>query len=123
MVRSGDSVGTISVDYGIVYLPVGVTDPVQGDSSVVTMATGSVQLQGGQVLKEFNVTISEDAFLEPRANFYVYLNSTILVGGGTCACIRVTGCRTYMYVSREPNILSANMTGVAGGLAVKASDC
>ena len=56
------SSGDISIDYSIVYLPVGVTDPIRGDSSVVTMTTGSVQLQGGQVLKEFNVTIS---FLEP----------------------------------------------------------
>ena len=62
MFRSRDSFGTISIDCSIVYLPVGVTDPIQGDSSVVTMTTGSVQLQGGQVLKEFNVTIS---FLEP----------------------------------------------------------
>jgi len=47
-----------------------VTDPIQGDSSVVTMATGSIQLQGGQVWKEFNVTILKDAFLEPQVNFY-----------------------------------------------------
>jgi len=62
---------------------VGVTDPIKGDSSVGTKATGSVQLQGGQVLKEFNITISEDTFLEPRANFYAYLNSTMLMGGST----------------------------------------
>ena len=47
------------------------------------MATGSVQLQGGQVWKEFNVTISKDAFLEAQANLYAYLNSTMLMGGGT----------------------------------------
>jgi len=47
-----------------------VTDSIQGDSSIVTIATGSVQLQGGQVWKEFNVTISKDVFLEPQANFY-----------------------------------------------------
>jgi len=85
--RSGDSVGIISIDYSIVYLPAGVTDPIRGNSSVVTMATGSVQLQSGQVSKELNVTISEDAFLEPRANFYAYLNSTMLMGGGTYTCI------------------------------------
>ena len=91
MTRSGDSLGTIRIDYGIVYLPVGVTDPTQGDLSVVTMATGSVQLQGGQVSREFSVTISEDAFLEPRANFHVYLNSTTLIGGGTYILVHV-GC-------------------------------
>ena len=84
MTRSGDSLGTIRIDYGVVYLPVGVTDPAQGDPSVVTMATGAVQLQGGQVSREFSVTISEDAFLESRANFLVYLNSTTLTGGGRC---------------------------------------
>lgn len=84
MTRSGDSLGTIRIDYGVVYLPVGVTDPIQGDSSVVTMATGAVQLQGGQVSREFSVTISEDAFLESRANFFIYLNSTTLTGGGRC---------------------------------------
>jgi len=66
----GTSFGTISIDYSIVYLPVRVTDPIQGDSSIVTIATRSVQLQGGLVWKEFNVTISKDAFLEPQANFY-----------------------------------------------------
>ena len=61
------------------------------------MATGSVQLQSGQVLKEFNVTISEDAFLEARANFYAYLNSTILVGGGMYACTQASKyCSTML---------------------------
>ena len=95
MNRSGDSLGTIRIDYGIVYLPVGVTDPTQGDPSVVTMATGSVRLQGGQVSTEFRVTISEDAFLEPRANFHVYLNSTTLTGGGTHILVHVG----WMFIS------------------------
>ena len=46
------------------------------------MAMGAVQLQGGQTLVEFNVKVLDDAFLEPRANFFVSLNSTSLVGGG-----------------------------------------
>jgi len=54
------------------------------------MATGSVQLQGGQVWKEFNVTISKDAFLEARANLYAYLNSTMLMGGGTYTYIQAS---------------------------------
>ena len=94
MFCSGDSFGTISINYSIVYLPVGVTDPIQGDSSVVIVATGSVQLK---MWKEFNVTIiSEDAFLEPRANFYAYLNST---AGGAYACIQAS---KVLCISREP---------------------
>ncbi len=70
------------MDYGITYLPVGVSDPALGDSSPLEMARGSVQLVGGQMLAEFTVAISDDAFLEPRANFYAYINSTSLIGGG-----------------------------------------
>ena len=82
LTRSGGNIGIISVDYGVVYLPVGVVDPALGDPSVVTMATGSVQLQGGQSLVEFSVEIRDEAFLEPMSNFFVYLNSTSLLGGG-----------------------------------------
>lgn len=72
----------ISVEYTIVYLPLGTSDPAEGDPSAVTMATGAQQLQGGQTLVEFDVEIRNEAFLEARTNFYVSLNSTALVGGG-----------------------------------------
>ena len=97
MFRSADSFGTISINYSIVYLPVGVTDLIQRDSSVVTMATGSVKLKGGQMWKEFNVTIiSEDAFLEPRANFYAYLKSTI-AHWGRYICMYPSKCYAFPY--------------------------
>ncbi len=70
------------MNYSITYLPVGTSDPSLGDSSPLEMARGSVQLVGGQTLAEFTVMILEDAFLEPGANFYAYINTTALVGGG-----------------------------------------
>ena len=85
------------MDYNVVYLPVGVSDPALGDTSVVTMAAGSVQLQGGQTLAEFSIQISDDAFLEPLANFFVFLNSSTLIGGG-----ELMGLVFYLSVSACP---------------------
>lgn len=80
--RSGSDAGIISVDYSIAYLPAGTSDPALGETSQLEMASGSVQLTGGQTLAEFTVEILDDAFLEPRANFYAYITNVSLIGGG-----------------------------------------
>ena len=80
--RSGGSAGTIAVDYSIVYLPPGVSDPLQGSTGVVAPAMGSVQIQDGQSSWRFSVPLMSDAFLEEGSSFYVQLDNTTLVGGG-----------------------------------------
>lgn len=80
--RSGGSVGIVAVDYRVVYLPFGTSDPAQGVTGVTTMETGSVSLQGGQTLRAFSVPISDDAFLETGGQFFVTLTNVTLTGGG-----------------------------------------
>lgn len=82
MIRSQGTIGTISVDYYATYLPDGISDPSQGDSSVFAMASGSVRLVGGQVMAEWDLEILNEAFLDTSAQFYIQLNSTYLVEGG-----------------------------------------
>ncbi len=78
--RSRGSMGVISVDYTIIYLPAGVSD--SGDPRVIALTTGSVQLQGGQSTLEFSVTISNDMFLETGGTFRATITDTDLVDGG-----------------------------------------
>ena len=82
VVRSGDTTGTIAVDYWVTYLPADISEPAEGDSSVFAAAIGSVRLQGGQQSAEVDVNILNEAFLDEDAQFYVKLNSTYLVEGG-----------------------------------------
>lgn len=82
MTRTQGTIGTISVDYYVTYLPQGTSDPSQGDSSVFAVASGSVRLVGGQVMAEWDLEILNEAFLDTSAQFYVQLNSTYLVDGG-----------------------------------------
>ena len=79
--RSGGSAGAIAVDYSIVYLPPGVSDPLQGSMGVVAPAMGSVQMQDGQSLLQFSVPLMGNAFLEEGSSFFIRLNNTTLVGG------------------------------------------
>lgn len=80
--RGGGSAGTIAVDYSIVYLPPGFSDPLQGSTGVVAPAMGSVQIPDGQSSLQFSVPLMSDAFLEEGSSFYVRLDNTTLVGGG-----------------------------------------
>ena len=69
------------MDYSIVYLPPGQSDPLQGTTGVVAPAMGSIQIQEGQTSLQFNVPLMSDAFLEEGSAFYVVLDNTTLVGG------------------------------------------
>lgn len=80
--RSGGSIGTIAVDYSVVYLPPGVSDPLQGSVGDVAPAMGSIQLQDSQSLLQFSVPLLSGAFLEEGSAFYISLDNTTLVGGG-----------------------------------------
>lgn len=82
MTRSHGTIGTIAVDYSVVYLAEGVSDPSAGDPSVFAMASGSVRLVGGQTMAEWDLEVLDEAFLDTSAQFYVKLNSTYLVEGG-----------------------------------------
>ena len=82
LTRSGGTIGVLSVEYSVLYLPLGVTEPAQG---MPVAAQGSERLEGGQDRAEFSITISNELFVEPMANFYAFLNATSLIGGGTYA--------------------------------------
>ena len=92
--RGGGSVGTIAVDYSIVYLPLGRSDPSQGTTGVVAPAMGSIQIPEGQMSLQFNVPLMSDAFLEEGSAFYVTLDNTTLVGGGKRETNRLA-CSTH----------------------------
>ena len=78
VVRTLGDIGTISVDYTIMYLPPGAAQ----DAIVVEM--GAERLQGGQSSRDFSVTIPESMFLEPEGTFSAVITNTSLVGGGEC---------------------------------------
>ena len=80
--RSGDSIGIVSVDYNIIYLPLGTTDPSQVNLATALTFTGSVQLQGGQTLRDFSLTVPNSAFLETGGNFMATIDNATLIGGG-----------------------------------------
>ena len=80
--RSGGTIGTIAVDYDIVYLAPGVLDPLLGTTGVVAPAMGSVQIPEGQSSLQFNIPLMSDAFLEEDSAFYASLVNATLVGGG-----------------------------------------
>lgn len=82
VIRSGGNVGTIAVDYQIVYLPPGVSDPLLGTMGTVAPAMGSIQIPEGQSLLRFNIALMSDAFLEEGSSFFIELVNTTLVGGG-----------------------------------------
>lgn len=83
--RTGGAVGGLAVDYSILYLPAGITDPSQVDASTVLDLSGSVQLQGGQTLGDFSVAVDDSAFLESGGLFMARLDNVTIVGGGKCA--------------------------------------
>ena len=69
--------GTIAVDYSIVYLPPSGT----GASTALTFA-GFVQFQGGMSTRDFSVTLPDNAFLEIGGNFMATIDNATLVSGG-----------------------------------------
>lgn len=81
--RSGDSIGIVAVDYSIIYLPPQITDPSQVDPGMALTFNGSVQFQGGQTLRDFSLTVPDNAFLEVGGNFMATLVNASLIGGGT----------------------------------------
>ena len=78
VVRTLGDIGTISVDYTIMYLPPGASE------GAVAVEMGSERLQGGQSSRDFSVTIPESMFLEPEGTFSAIITNTSLVGGGEC---------------------------------------
>ena len=74
VVRSAGTTGIVAADYTIWYTPAGSTP------SVVTMAT--VQLQSGQSLITFSVTLANGLFLEVDGQLTATLDNVTLIGGG-----------------------------------------
>lgn len=66
--------GTVTVDYNIVYLP--------PQAAATLMFSGFVQFQGGVTTRDFSVTIPDNAFLETGGNFMATIENATLIGGG-----------------------------------------
>ena len=79
--RFGGVIGSISVGYQVLYLPPGVTDASQGQSTMLMGATGSVRLGAGEGSVSIAVNISSEALLEPESNFYINITDVMLTEG------------------------------------------
>lgn len=66
----------MTVDYSIVYLP-----PNPSSDAALTFA-GFVQFQGGMAIRDFSVTLPNNAFLEIGGNFMATIENATLVDGG-----------------------------------------
>lgn len=81
--RRGDSIGIVTVDYSITYLPPAVLDPSQlSDSSTALTLSGFIEFRGGDVMRSISLTLSDTAFLETGGRFFATLTNASLTGGG-----------------------------------------
>lgn len=76
--RNGGSEGVIIVEYSVIYLPPGVSNPAMGDSSILTNAANSVMMLHGQAEANVTVGIASNAFLEQEGSFWLNLTGVIL---------------------------------------------
>ena len=66
------------MEYTAVYLPPGTTDPVNGDTSVLTNQANSVNMLGGQTEVTIEVNIATNAFLEQEGFFWINVTGVLL---------------------------------------------
>jgi len=66
------------VEYTVVYLPPGTTDPSNGDISVFTNQANSVNMLGGQTEVTVEVDIATNAFLEQEGFFWINVTEVLL---------------------------------------------
>ena len=76
--RNGGSEGIIIVEYSVVYLPPGVSNPAMGDTSILTNAANSVMMSDGQAEANITVGIASNAFLEQEGSFWLNLTGVLL---------------------------------------------
>ena len=82
ILRTGGSVGEVTVQYRVLYLPAGVSDISEGTSGVVSPATGSTKLSEGVTRQNVTVSIFTNAFLDADSNLYVEITGTDLTSAG-----------------------------------------
>lgn len=70
--------GIIIVEYSIVYLPPGVTNPAMGDTSVFANAAGLITMSNGEAEASIQVNIASNAFLEQEGSFWLNLTGVLL---------------------------------------------
>ena len=76
--RNGGSEGVIIVEYSVIYLPLGVSDPTMGDTSVFTNAASSVIMSDAESEANVQVDIASNAFLEQEGSFWLNLTGVLL---------------------------------------------
>lgn len=79
--RTGGTFGEVTVQYSIVYLPAGVSDPADGTTGVVTPGSGSLKISAGMSNQSETVQIFGDAFLDVASNLYVNITGVDLSSG------------------------------------------
>ena len=81
LTRTGGTTGDILVQYRIIYLPPGISDPFEGTSGDVAPGTGSIQMLSGQSSANVTVSIFEDGFLDEGSRLYAEITTVQLIGG------------------------------------------
>ena len=66
------------MEYSIIYLPPGVSDPSMGTASVFTNAAGSITMMDGEAAADIQVDITPNAFLEQEGSFWLNLTRVLL---------------------------------------------
>ncbi len=79
MVRSAGTLGVVAVDYTVWYM-LASSSSTSPAPSLVTI--GLVQLQSGQSLTSFSVTLPNTLFLETGGSLLAVIDNTTLVAGG-----------------------------------------
>lgn len=66
------------MEYSVIYLPPGVTDPAMGDTSVFMNAASSVTMMDGEAEANIQVDIAPNGFLEQEGSFWLNLTRVLL---------------------------------------------
>lgn len=66
------------MEYFVIYLPPGVTNPAMGDTSVLTSTASSITMLDGDTEANIQVNITSGAFLEQEGSFWINLTRVLL---------------------------------------------
>lgn len=82
MTRSKGTAQQVLVEYRLLYLSPGITDPIQGVGGVAGPSTNTVQLPAGNSSVDVTLTLFSNGFMEENALLYVEITDAELSGGG-----------------------------------------
>lgn len=100
MNRTGDTLGTVTVDYSIVYLP--PPNPSGGGAVTTLTFAGFVQFQSGMDTRDFSVTLPDNAFLEIGGSFMATIENATLISGGNSRLYMAIVCTHDLFLPIQP---------------------